>query len=67
MIPDVLFLQMKELALETINPHLFTIATLTGHAVLAVGEKYAIGNKKIVCHICDVRVSKYGRNLLKPT
>merc|ERR1712029_939210 len=28
---------MKEKALHEVNPHLFTIATLTGHAVLAVG------------------------------
>jgi len=28
---------MKEKALDEVNPHLFTIATLTGHAVLAVG------------------------------
>lgn len=31
---------MKEKALKEKNPHLFTIATLTGHAYLAVGEGY---------------------------
>ncbi len=28
---------MKEKALKEVNPHLMTIATLTGHAVLALG------------------------------
>lgn len=34
--------QMKELAASTPNPRLFTVATLTGHAVLAVGEGYSV-------------------------
>jgi hypothetical protein len=34
-------IQLKELALKEVNPHLMTIATLTGHAVLAVG-KYTV-------------------------
>ena len=33
---------MKERATKMPNPHLFTIATLTGHAVLAVGDGYTI-------------------------
>jgi len=33
---------MKEKALKEVNPHLFTIATLTGHAWLAVGPYTAI-------------------------
>lgn len=32
----------KEMALRSVNPHLMTIATLTGHACLTVGEGYAI-------------------------
>ncbi|KAL3864655.1 hypothetical protein ACJMK2_006319 [Sinanodonta woodiana] len=32
----------KEMALEAVNPQLFTIATLTGHAVRAVGEDYTV-------------------------
>ncbi|XP_074641735.1 putative aminopeptidase W07G4.4 [Tubulanus polymorphus] len=32
----------KEMALDAVNPHLFTIATLTGHAVLAMGPSYSI-------------------------
>ncbi|RXG53987.1 putative aminopeptidase W07G4.4, partial [Armadillidium vulgare] len=31
--------QMKEQALKEVNPHLFTIATLTGHCVLTYGER----------------------------
>ncbi|XP_013394128.1 putative aminopeptidase W07G4.4 [Lingula anatina] len=34
--------QMKEKALNEVNPHLFTIATLTGHAIRAMGPNYSI-------------------------
>uniref|UniRef100_A0AAR5P683 Cytosol aminopeptidase domain-containing protein n=2 Tax=Dendroctonus ponderosae TaxID=77166 RepID=A0AAR5P683_DENPD len=34
--------RFKEEALNAINPHLYTIATLTGHAVLTVGIGYSI-------------------------
>ncbi|XP_063240194.1 putative aminopeptidase W07G4.4 isoform X2 [Bacillus rossius redtenbacheri] len=34
--------RMKELAVEAVNPHLMTIATLTGHAIRAVGRGYTI-------------------------
>jgi len=34
--------EMKERALNEVNPHIFTIATLTGHAYLTVGEGYSI-------------------------
>ncbi|CAG5121520.1 unnamed protein product, partial [Candidula unifasciata] len=34
--------RMKELALESVNPELFTIATLTGHAIRAMGPDYSI-------------------------
>ncbi len=33
---------MKEKALKEVNPHLFTIATLTGHACIAVGPYTAV-------------------------
>lgn len=33
---------MAEKAKDAVNPHLFTIATLTGHAVLSVGDGYTI-------------------------
>merc|ERR1712150_173029 len=33
---------MKEKALKETNPHLMTFATLTGHAVLAMGEYTAV-------------------------
>lgn len=33
---------MKERAVNLPDPHLFTIATLTGHACLAVGDGYSI-------------------------
>jgi leucyl aminopeptidase len=38
----VVVFQLKEAAVEAVNPHLFTVATLTGHAYLAVGEGYSI-------------------------
>lgn len=34
--------QLKEEAVNAINPQLMTIATLTGHAYLTVGEPYSI-------------------------
>jgi leucyl aminopeptidase len=34
--------KIKELALNEVNPHLFTFATLTGHACLAVGNYTAV-------------------------
>ncbi|KAF2879697.1 hypothetical protein ILUMI_26473 [Ignelater luminosus] len=37
-----LLCRMKEIAINSINPHLFTIATLTGHARLTVGDGYSI-------------------------
>ena len=37
---------MKELAMKEINPQLFTIATLTGHAVRTYGDNYSVGKNK---------------------
>jgi len=37
-----LLCQMKEMAVKETNPHLMTIATLTGHAVVSVGETYTV-------------------------
>ncbi|XP_070540427.1 uncharacterized protein [Ptychodera flava] len=34
--------KMKDLALTEVNPHLYTIATLTGHAIRAMGPNYSI-------------------------
>jgi len=33
---------MREKAVSEVNPHLFTVATLTGHAVRTVGEGYTV-------------------------
>lgn len=38
---DALY-HLKEMALCSVNPHLFTIATLTGHAVLTAGSGYSV-------------------------
>lgn len=37
-----LLCKMKENAIGAINPHLFTIATLTGHSVLCFGSDYGV-------------------------
>uniref|UniRef100_A0A8C1GGM8 Zgc:152830 n=1 Tax=Cyprinus carpio TaxID=7962 RepID=A0A8C1GGM8_CYPCA len=37
-----LLCEMKEQALQEVSPHLFTIATLTGHAIRAMGPHYSI-------------------------
>ncbi|KAK9890824.1 hypothetical protein WA026_012170 [Henosepilachna vigintioctopunctata] len=34
--------KFKEMAQSAVNPHLYTIATLTGHACLTVGDGYSI-------------------------
>jgi len=34
--------EAKEKALNEVNPHLYTIATLTGHAIIAMGKGYSI-------------------------
>lgn len=36
---------MKELALKEVNPQLFTIATLTGHAARTYGDNYTVIKK----------------------
>lgn len=33
---------MKEKALKEVNPKLFTWATLTGHVIIAHGDKYSV-------------------------
>lgn len=33
---------MKDIAKKAVNPHLFTIATLTGHAFRTVGNGYTV-------------------------
>ena len=33
---------MKEKALNEINPKIFTWATLTGHVIVAHGDKYSV-------------------------
>ncbi|KAL0105085.1 hypothetical protein PUN28_016616 [Cardiocondyla obscurior] len=38
---DALY-HLKEMALNSANPHLFTVATLTGHAVLTAGAGYSV-------------------------
>ncbi len=37
-----LLCQRKEEALAAVNPHLFTIATLTGHVIRAYGPDYTV-------------------------
>ena len=34
--------EIKDLALTEKNPHIFTIATLTGHVVRTYGENYTV-------------------------
>ena len=34
--------EAKEKALSEVNPHLFTIATLTGHVIRAYGPDYTV-------------------------
>uniref|UniRef100_A0A8C2ELV3 Zgc:152830 n=1 Tax=Cyprinus carpio TaxID=7962 RepID=A0A8C2ELV3_CYPCA len=41
-----LLCEMKEQALQEVSPHLFTIATLTGHAIRAMGPHYSVSTSK---------------------
>lgn len=34
--------ELVEQATKEVNPHIFTIATLTGHAFLAMGDGYSV-------------------------
>ena len=43
---DALF-HIKKMALCSVNPHIFTIATLTGHAVLTAGSGYSVSISSI--------------------
>lgn len=36
---------IKEMALCSVNPHIFTVATLTDHAMLTVGRGYSVSNQ----------------------
>ncbi|XP_015594857.1 putative aminopeptidase W07G4.4 isoform X2 [Cephus cinctus] len=47
---DALY-HMKEMALCSVNPHIFTIATLTGHAVLSAGQGYSIAMDNAVARL----------------
>ena len=38
---DALY-HIKEMALCSVNPHIFTVATLTGHAVRSAGTGYSV-------------------------
>ncbi|XP_011880685.1 PREDICTED: putative aminopeptidase W07G4.4 isoform X3 [Vollenhovia emeryi] len=44
---------LKEMALCSVNPHLFTIATLTGHAVLTAGSGYSIAMDNAVARLAS--------------
>lgn len=47
---DALY-HVKEMALCSVNPHIFTIATLTGHAVLTAGQGYSIAMDNAVARL----------------
>jgi leucyl aminopeptidase len=42
---------MKEQAREEVNPHLFTIATLTGHSIRAMGPHYSVSTVMCVVYV----------------
>jgi hypothetical protein len=48
--------QMRELAETAVNPHLVTIATLTGHAVLTVGTGYSVSWSQ---HIISLWITEF--------
>ena len=52
----------QEAALTAVNPHVFTMATLTGHAVRAYGAGYfaAMDNGPARAHTCAQRIAQRG-------
>ncbi|XP_046609232.1 putative aminopeptidase W07G4.4 isoform X1 [Neodiprion virginianus] len=42
---------IKEMALCSVNPHILTVATLTGHAVLSAGKGYSIAMDNAVARL----------------
>ncbi|GFO24637.1 Sb:cb283 protein, partial [Plakobranchus ocellatus] len=58
--------KMKEMAIDAVNPHLMTIATLTGHAVRTVGPAYSIimdngpAQRKCTAQAVQAAGDKYG-------
>ncbi|KAG7190674.1 hypothetical protein KM043_006752 [Ampulex compressa] len=47
---DALY-HIKEMALLSVHPHIFTVATLTGHAVLTAGQGYSIAMDNTVARL----------------
>jgi len=59
---------MKEKALTEVNPHIFTWATLTGHVIVAHGDKYSavMGNGPAVQAGIPEHLIKSGGELAEP-
>lgn len=54
--------EAKEKAVTSLNPHLYTIATLTGHAIIAMGKGYSVSGLQMVVDRFDVdMVDCYGQ------
>ena len=49
--------EAKEQALKEVNPQIYTIATLTGHAVLAMGQGYTVSRLRCLCNLFWFRMS----------
>jgi len=58
----------KEQALHEKNPHIYTVATLTGHAIIAVGEAYTVvlDNGPARCERFAQRLQDIGHQLSDP-
>jgi leucyl aminopeptidase len=60
--------EAKEIALNKVNPHLFTIATLTGHVIRAYGDQYSatMSNGPGVEHRMDSILQQVGHHVADP-
>jgi len=60
--------RMKELAQNLPNPHLFTVATLTGHACIAAGNGYSIviDNSVARAENHDRKLAQFGEEVGEP-
>ena len=60
--------EAKEIAANEVNPQLFTIATLTGHAIRAYGDQYTaiMANGPARDHKLDFELQKQGDLVADP-
>jgi hypothetical protein len=57
--------EVKDMSLNEKNPHIFTIATLTGHCLNAYGKNYSVINLSVLYYIISIISDFYFTIFLK--